>query len=230
MKHLALALIAIVACKSDKPPTPAPTPTTPSGTGSGSGSSVIAAGSDLGSAGAGSGSAACVIKVTMSQTNISWNGGGVKGQTDFKPGEPAHLDALNGLTKCAVWLVADDKLVYQDVVTTMDRLIKMGLVNVSLADPANSKPGPAPDPSGKLRDEPVVIITKTEVRFRDKVIGKPDDDAITAKLTAVLPKDPKDPTLIIQADKDTSAKTINRVVTAASNQGYANVLFAVKNK
>jgi len=232
MKHLLLLVVVAVACKSDKPPTPAPTPTE---TGSGSGSTVIAAGSgsettNVGSAG--SGSAACVIKVTLSQTNVAWDGGGVKGQTDFKPGERPHLDALKGITNCSAWLVTDDKLVYQDVVTVMDTLIKIGIVDVSLGDPSKNKatPPPMPDGSSKqaLRNEPILIITKTEVRFHDKVVGKPDDDAIATKLEAVLPKDPKDPTFIIQADKDTSTKTINRVITAAGNAGYTNVLFAVK--
>jgi biopolymer transport protein ExbD len=227
MKHLALVMIAIVACKSDKPAPPAPTPTD---LGSGSGSSAIAAGS-------GSGSAACVIKVTLTQTNVAWDGGGVKGQSDFKQGEKPHLDALNGL-KCSAWLVADDKMLYQDVIAVMDALVQLGITDVALGNPkkptdASSGSGSAaptkPDLTGDLEDAPVLIITKTEVTFHGKLVGKPDDEALATKLAALLPKDPKDPTFIIQADKDTAAKTINRVVTAAGNQGY-NVLFAVKNK
>jgi biopolymer transport protein ExbD len=252
MKHLALLLVvAVVACKSDKPPAPAPTPTE---TGSGSGSTVIAAGSgssttDVGSAG--SGSAACVIKVTLNPTNVAWDGGGVKGQSDFKAGESPHLDALKGITNCSAWLVADDAMIYQDVIAVMDALVKLGITDVSLGDPTKSKPTSIPTPgvtkkpltgvvglplSGRitsddvLKKAPVLIITKTEVRLHDKVVGKPDDAEIATKLAAVLPKDPSDPTFIVQADKDTSAKTINRVITAASNQGYTNVLFAVKNK
>jgi biopolymer transport protein ExbD len=234
MKPLALlVVVAIVACKSDKPPAPAPTPTE---IGSGSGSSVvIAAGSgsagSAGSGSAGSGSAACVIKVTLNQTNIAWDGGGIKGQNDFKPGEPPHLDALRGLT-CPAWLIADDKMRYQDVISVMDALIMMGIVEVSLSDPTKTKSGTVPARSDKqlLKEAPVLVITKTEVRFHDKLIGTPDDDAIATKLAAELPKDPKDPTFVIQADKDTSAKTINRVITGASNQGYTNVMFGVQNK
>jgi biopolymer transport protein ExbD len=267
MKHLvALLAIAIVGCKSGDKPAPAPTPTeTGSSAGSataGSGSAMAGSGSGSAMTGSGSGSnaATCLITIAMTRTNISWSGGGIsEGHSDYKPGEPPHLDVLKVVAPtCEAFLTADDNLKYQDVIAVMDSIVKLGLVNISLGK-AGDKPTPQkttrPQPNidmkwvkgadGKLtlqgtldplsgntvsKDTLVLVITKTQVTFKGEVLGKPDDAAIDVKIAAKLPASPKDPTLIIQADANTSSATINRVITAATNQGYTNVLFAVKNK
>jgi hypothetical protein len=140
----------------------------------------------------------------------------------------------------------------------MDAVVKLGLVNISLGKPGDTptpkkttRPQPDIDmkwvkgPDGKpmlqgtldrmsgssiSKDTLVLVISKTQVTFKGEAIGKPDDEAIDVKIAAKLPASPKDPTLIIQADASTPSATINRVITAAGNQGYTNVLFAVKNK
>jgi len=271
MKHLvALLAIAIVGCKSgDKPaPTPVPTETGSSAgsatagsamAGSGSGSGAGAGAATTGS-GSGSNAVTCLITIAMTRTNISWSGGGIsEGHSDYKPGEPPHLDVLKAVAPgCEAFLTADDNLKYQDVIAVMDSIMKLGLVNISLGkagDTPTPKKTTRPQPNidmkwvkgadGKLtlqgtldpmsgnavsKDTLVLVITKTQVTFKGEVLGKPDDAAIDVKIAAKLPPSPKDPTLIIQADASTSSATINRVITAASNQGYTNVLFAVKNK
>jgi biopolymer transport protein ExbD len=260
MKHLvALLAIAIVGCKSDKP-TPAPTPTeTGSGSSSGSAGSG-SAGSGSGSAGSGSNAAACLITIALTQTNISWSGGGIsEGHSDYKPGEPPHLDVLKAVDpRCDAFLTADDNMKYQDVISVMDSVVKLGLVNISLGKPGDvptkkktTRPQPNIDmkwvkgPDGKLtlqgsldplsgnalaKDTLVLVISKTQVTLEGEELGKPDDEALDVKIAAKLPASPKDPTLIIQADANTSSATINRAITAATNQGYTNVMFAVKNK
>jgi biopolymer transport protein ExbD len=269
MKHLAaLLVIAIVGCKSgDK------TGSTGSGdnggtgssTGSsttGSGSAMTGSGSGSAMSGSGSGSNAvtCLITIAMTQTNISWSGGGIsEGHSDYKPGEPPHLDVLKAVAPtCTAFLTADDNLKYQDVIAVMDAIVKLGLVNISLGKAGDTptphkttRPQPDIDikwvkgPDGKpmlqgtldpmsgssiSKDTLVLVISRTQVTFKGEVLGKPDDDALDIKIAAKLPPSPKDPTLIIQADASTSSATINRAITAASNQGYTNVMFAVKNK
>ena len=256
MKHVAaLLMVAIVGCKSGDT----------SGSGSatmGSGSAIAGSGSDSGSgsamAGSGSGSTApaCLITITLTRTNISWTGGGIsEGHSDYKPGEPPHLDVLRAVAPtCEAFLVAANDLKYRDVISVMDAIIKLGLVDVSLGEAGNpptkktARPQPndlkwVTGPDGKpmiqmaplagnaaLKDVPVLVITKTQVMFKGDVIGKPDDDQIGDKIAAKLPANPKDPMVILQADADTSALTINHVIWAVSKRGYTDTLFAVKNK
>ena len=73
-------------------------------------------------------------------------------------------------------------------------------------------------------------MSKTEVKVFGKSVGKPDDDALGASITAALPAAPKDPTLIIQADRSLTFAPIRAAIDAAAKVGYTNVLFAVKNK
>jgi len=212
-------------------------------------------------AGSGSSSTAptCLITITLTRSNISWTGGGISaGHSDYKPGEPPHIDVLKAVAPtCEAFLVAANDLKYQDVISVMDSIIKLGLVNISLGEagdpPTKKTVRPQPDMdmkwvtgadgkptlegtmdplSGNVvsKDTPVLVITKTQVMFKGEVIGKSDDDQIGDKIAAKLPANPKDPTLILQADADTSALTINHVIWAVSKQGYTDTLFAVKNK
>ncbi|MEO8846846.1 MAG: biopolymer transporter ExbD [Kofleriaceae bacterium] len=271
MRHLvALVVIAIVGCKSGDKPAPTPTPTeagagssTATGSGSAAAGSAAAGSAAAGSAAAGSGSGSstptCVLTIALTQTNLSWSGGGIsEGHSDYKPGEPPHVDVLKAVDpRCATLLTAADTMKYQDVIAVMDALVKLGLVNISLGkagDPptkrttrpqpnidmkwiksADGKPtlqGTLDPMSGSpiAKDTLVLVITKTQVTFKGEVLATPDDDKLGDKITAKLPADPKDPTLIIQADANTSSRTIARVIEAAGVRGYTNVLFAVKNK
>src|SRR4051812_4150175 len=129
MKALLVSCVLItVACKQgDKP---AGTHAG-SGSGSGSGSSVISAGS-------GSGSGQCIITVAIRPGTITYDGGGIAGNVDRKPGEAPNLDVLKPFAgKCATLVTADPSLLYQDVIVVMDTLVKDGIVDISLGKPGD---------------------------------------------------------------------------------------------
>jgi biopolymer transport protein ExbD len=206
-----------------------------------------------------------VITIAINIGSITYDGGGIAGNVDRKPGEAPNLDVLKPLAhKCSAFVTADPTLLYQDVIAVMDTLVKDGIVNVSLGKPGDKPPAggdqpkhadlppnlitgewktdangklvlegtikPQPAIKERLKDVPVLIVSKTRVMFHGEEIAKPDDTALDVKLAAVLPANPKDPTLILQADAQTPAATINRIIAAANNQGYTDLLFAVKNK
>jgi biopolymer transport protein ExbD len=182
--------------------------------------------------------------VAIKPGSITYEGGGIAGNVDRKPGEAPNLDVLKPLAaKCSAFVTADPTLLYQDVIAVMDALVKDGITNVSLGKPGDKPPADAngklvlegtikaqPALKQRLEDAPVLIVSKTQVMFQGKELAKPDDTALDVKLAAVLPANPKDPTLILQADAQTPAATINRILAAANNQGYTDLLFAVKNK
>ncbi|HET9987180.1 MAG TPA: hypothetical protein VFQ65_01640 [Kofleriaceae bacterium] len=262
MKSLiVVCVLGVVGCKQGgKEPATGSAGSASTGSAS-AGSSTVGSG---GSATAGS-AAGCVITVAIKPGSITYDGGGIAGNVDRKPGEAPNLDVLKPLAaKCSAFVIADPTLLYQDVITVMDTLVKDGIVNVSLGKPGDKPPAggdrpkradlppdlitsewktdasgklvlegaikPQPAVKARLRDVPVVVVTKTQVMFHGEEVAKPDDTALDTKVAAVLPANPKDPTLILQADAQTPAATINGIIAAANNQGYTELLFAVKKQ
>jgi biopolymer transport protein ExbD len=82
----------------------------------------------------------------------------------------------------------------------------------------------------RWKTTPILIVTKTQVMFQGKEIAKPDDAALEQEISVELPASPKDPTLILQADAQTPAGAITRIIAAAKDRGYTELLFAVKSK
>ncbi|HEU4733985.1 MAG TPA: hypothetical protein VFT22_39105 [Kofleriaceae bacterium] len=80
---------------------------------------------------------------------------------------------------------------------------------------------------------PVIIVTRQDVSLGGARIASVAEVAagtgLLASLTQALPPRPTDPTIILQADRDTDMTVINRVVQTASHAGYTAMLFAVKN-
>jgi len=219
---LALAVcVVVMGCKQKAEP-PA--------TGSGS------SGSATGSATAGSGSAACLITVAVNLGSITYEGGGIAGNVDRKPGEQPNLAVLKPFGgKCSVFLTADPALSYKDVFAVIDALAKDGLYNVALGKPGDKPEAPpithagTPLPdlgSAVLSDALTLSVTKTQITLRHQDLGKPDDATLESRLATALPANPADPTLILAADDAVPAATIHRIITVAKTQGYTNVLFA----
>jgi biopolymer transport protein ExbD len=258
MKHVLVSCaLAVVGCKQQAQPPPAPT-----GSGSSSGSGTTGSAT----AGSASGSAArCVITVAINVGTITYDGGGLAGNVDRKPGEAPNLDVLKQFAgKCSAFVTADPSLLYQDVILVMDTLVKDGIVDVSLGKPGDKPPAtddtkkhpdlpadvikgewktgpdgrlmlegtikPQPAVAERLKNTPVLIVSKTQVMFQGKEIGKPDDSALAEEITVALPASPKDPTLILQADAQTPAAAITKIIDAARERGYTDLLFAVKTK
>lgn len=186
----------------------------------------------------------CVVKVAAAPTAITYsttkaNGDIATGTIMWKPGEALHVDGLRPVAAdCGVArLTVDDALLYQDIVTVMDGLFSAGLRDVALdgagpplAGSGDAAPAPLPtrDAVGKA---PVLIVTATTIALGSAApFAKPDDAALEAELAGALPPKPSDPTLILQADAQTSAAAINHIVQGALKAGYTNLLFAVKSK
>jgi biopolymer transport protein ExbD len=100
-------------------------------------------------------------------------------------------------------------------------------------------PAPLPTSDNPLGDAPVVILTKTDVTLRidkrDELIGSVAELAKGSGQLADLarelpPKRASNAMVILQADRDTPAGLISRVVMTLKLVGYDSVLFAVKNK
>jgi biopolymer transport protein ExbD len=224
MKHLVLAIaIVLLGCKSEKPaPAAEPVAVAPSG----SAAAVKAAPP-----------ADCQLRITVAADKIAWDGA-LTGSTPWKAGDKPELTALAARPGCRAQVSADDAVKYQDVIAVMDNLVKLGITDLALVGsklPMQAAGSGSPTHVGALPDKatlqnaPLIVVTKTQVLLKDKVIGTPSDADLQAKLVAALPPKPSDPTAILQADKDTSSVTIMRVVDAASQTGYTNLLFAVKN-
>lgn len=101
------------------------------------------------------------------------------------------------------------------------------------AKPDQGKPA-APANRDALQTAPVLIVTTSELKLGDKVLG---DVANAAKgsgklpeLATALAELPAKGLLILQADQSTPATLINRIVVTAKGAGFDNLLFAVKNK
>jgi biopolymer transport protein ExbD len=229
MKHLTLvfAVVAVVACsKKDsaapdpkpvepkpepvkaevKPPEPKPEPPKPA--------------------------EPCVVKVSVGD-KISFEGGGVKGES---PTDAVDLSAVKPLAgKCTAEVTAPDTQSYQKVVTVMDKLVAAGITDVSIESGApDAKPTPAPktiDPKDAVKTAPVIIITKTDVKIANKAVGKvKDTDKLADAIAKALPPNPKEATVILQADESLTFATIRAAIAGSKKAGYDNVLFAVKNK
>ena len=187
MKLIAFAVVvALAGCKKSDPVV-----TTGSGS-SGSGSAIVVVAPDAAIAPADAAPAPCVIVVKLQIGKLSWDGGGITGNTDYKPGEVPHIDAMKAAPPtCVVFFSAANDLKYQDVISVIDAIVKIGLVDVQLGrdgDKVLPKQTTRPQPNmdikwakgadGKLAltgtidkmsgnaplaTAPVLIISKTEV-------------------------------------------------------------------
>lgn len=137
----------------------------------------------------------------------------------------------------AVVVKAGAAVRYQDVISAMDSSIKVGLVDVALDTPGQGSGSAHPPSRGKpdLATAPVVVVTKTEVSFAAKhvaTIAELEKGAISdpiPELARVLPATTNG-LAILQADQDTDARVITRIVNALRTAGFDNVMFAVKKR
>lgn len=232
------------AANAPKPPEPKPEPVLPETTKA----EPVAAG--------------CTVQIKITADKVSYDGGGVKGDVAYKPGASIDLAALKpAVGKCNANVWAEDKIAYQDVINVMDATTKVGITDVGIGSPTDTRTEPAkppkptapsgwtmttttsPDgkltitghmdpnaPKDKLLGMPILIMTKTDVQLAGKTIAKVSDEELIDKVAKALPPNPKNPTLILQADRELPFSTIAAAVKAAQASGYDNLLFAVKNK
>jgi biopolymer transport protein ExbD len=232
MKHLVLAIAFVtVSCKSEKapPPPPAPEPVAVA---------VASAPPPVSPAVVAAPPADCHLRIAIAVDKIAWDGA-LTGSSAWKAGDKPNLAALEARRGCHAQIASADTVKYQDVITVMDNLVTLGITDIALGGDAlpmqAAGSGATPHVSAlpdkaTLQNAPLIVITKTQVLLKDKVIGKPGDADLQAKLVAALPPKPSDPTAILQADQNTSSITVMRVVNAASQTGYTNLLFAVTSR
>ncbi len=117
-------------------------------------------------------------------------------------------------------------------------LIEPDATAAAAAGSATAPSPPSPPASGpdKLKNAPVLVITKDMLTLdaggTSTEIAKLADARSAAKLDALTKALPPthDGMLILQADESTPSNVINAVITTAKSAGYDNVLFAVKNR
>jgi biopolymer transport protein ExbD len=132
-------------------------------------------------------------------------------------------------------MTAADDLTYQQVIDVMDQLIKHGVKDVGLSSGADSTDSTAapPRPDGippDVKNAPIIVLSMKEVQVNGKVVAEIADGDFSALLTAALPPNPTDPTVVIQADKALDYRAVRIAIETADKAGYDNVLFAVKTK
>jgi biopolymer transport protein ExbD len=132
---LVLAGLTIAACssKQDSPPLPEPKPADPKKPATKPVDKPPSVGSD-----------GCEVAVmVLADGHVTFDGGGVKGATRLADIDFTALKPTVG--KCSASLWAEDTVTYQDVIATMDSLIKIGLIDVGLGPPGDdSTPSPRP--------------------------------------------------------------------------------------
>jgi biopolymer transport protein ExbD len=233
-------VLAIAGCKKkntdETPPTPTPTPVAGSGSASetGSGSATTPATTPTPTPPA----AKCELKVQLAGDGLTWTAGADTGEMP----KAIDVDKLKSTAKdlaakggpCTALIDADDKVLYQNVITAMDAIIAGGIADVALDIPG----GPAPSKSATdptkpdLKSGAVVVISKDAVTLDGKEVGKLADAKLDAALaTAFTDAKKTKPSrlLIVQADKDTTWANLSRIVGAGTTAGFPDVLFAVKN-
>jgi biopolymer transport protein ExbD len=241
-KTISIALVLALAggCKDKKkdpaPVEPAPLPT--AGSGSGSGSAMTPTTPTTPTTGSGSAVAAgCELALTIDGSSVSWKtatsaGAMADGIDAAKITETAKTVAAAG--PCTATISADDKVVYQDVITVMDAVTAGGIKDVGLEFGGPDMPKPTvTGPPPAVKEMPVVVITTDTVMLNSKELGKLADaklDAVLAAAFADAKKASPAGHLILQADKGTTWANLAKVVGAAYAAGFGNVLFAVKNK
>jgi biopolymer transport protein ExbD len=191
----------------------------------------------------------CMVKVTVTKDKVSWDGGGITGETARATADLSPLAPLAGT--CSVHMDPTDDVTYADVVAVMDELGKHGLRDIGLGrDPVKpTMPPPGPrDPGLEMKIGPdgtiygeskapadlskvvIVAITTKEVQVNGKAVAELADGDFSALLGAALPPDPQDPTIVIQADRSLEYRVISTAIETVDKAGYTNVLFAVKNQ
>jgi biopolymer transport protein ExbD len=170
--------------------------------------------------------ASCELQVTIASNKIKLEGpvkGSVARATDLH-GALAKVDRT-----CSVLLAADDTPSYQEIVTTVGQLKAEGFSRLAVSDAFKAWTLPLKDTTSKKL---VVTVSKLEVLVDGKSIGnRPDAPhlaaAVTAALEAIKARH-EGATLVIQADEETSAMTINKLIVGAHNAGFDEVLFDVR--
>ncbi|MBA3541424.1 MAG: hypothetical protein H0T79_17565 [Deltaproteobacteria bacterium] len=183
------------------------------------------------------------------------DGGSVRGETASSRGR-ADFSALKPLVgRCAASLWADDEIDYDALNLAMRTLVTLGIRDVRIesgwrnASPRR-RPPPRPrsvptiistwragkvevtgnfDPKQALENMPQIIATTTKVLIAGIVVGKPEDKGLALAVAKALAPNPKDPTIILQADARVEFVTIRHLIQGAKAAGYTNVLFAMKN-
>lgn len=235
-KTIALAvLLAVSACKGKKkeeaPVEPTPMPTT--GSGSGSGSAMTPA---TGSAIA---MTDCEVKFDVKVGSLSWTSTTAKGAMadGIDPAQvtAATKTAIPAGTTCHATISADDKVIYQDIITVMDAVLAGGISDIELdMKGAAAASDTGTSASGDLKTMPVVAVTTDAVLVNNKEVGKLADAKLDAALATAFADakkaSPDAGKIILQADKATTWAHLTRVVGAAKTAGFGDVLFAIKNK
>jgi len=167
---------------------------------------------------------------------------------DVTAGHKLDLPALKATaaTCAGANVIADDTMKYEDLMRTFDALVAQGFANLSAGEhPQHDK---AQLPAGTTRSsqtnegrivgrfeakpagEMPIVVVSTRVSVLGKEVGSPEDPGLREAIHAALPDATTSHTLILQADKTMTYRTLRAIVAAADTHGYTNILFGMTSK
>lgn len=234
MKHSLVVVVAVVvllatvACKQKKDESPAQTAAPPAP----AAAPVAPAAPAAPPAVEAPPPAKCELAIKASPSLYEYEGGGAKGTAKTIDQLKTAIAPLAG--KCEAVIAAQKAASYQELIAVLDAVNAAGITKVALDVEGTAKvPTGAGPPKSELKSMPLIVVTKTDVTFDKKKIGKPTDANLDGEVkTALEAAKAAHPgnTFILQADKDTSSAQVLAIVKGASSAGYTEVLFAVKMK
>jgi biopolymer transport protein ExbD len=232
VRRFGLSLLLVAACSTRKPensaPTAEPKPTT-----------VAEPAKPTSPPAPTAPAAECAITVELVADKVRLSGGPLK-PTDVPrvagaSPDLAQLEAHSGI--CAANIRAAPETSYRDVILVMERVHRIGIKDIWLGDhakpPASTSrrwPPKGVSPGEPFEDlqptPPIIVITTADVQVGGQTIGTVGSPFGRA-LTAALPPNPADPTIILQADPGLTYATIDEAIDATHAAGYTAVAFAV---
>jgi biopolymer transport protein ExbD len=186
----------------------------------------------------------CEMQIEIKGGGLSWRvpsrAGGIRFAGAMGDGivasqvTEAAKQAWSQYGPCTAVIRADDKVVYQDVVTVMDALVLGNIRDLELdLKGATARPPRKAATGGEVRSMSIVAVAPEAVYLNGLELGKladPNLDAALAAAYADAQKKTPGSQIVLQADRATTWANLARVVGAARTAGFTDVLFAVQNQ
>jgi biopolymer transport protein ExbD len=167
---------------------------------------------------------------------------------DITAGHTLDVAALKATAaSCAgANVLADQTMKYGELMKTFDTLVAQGFTNLSVGEPAQHAKAQLPAGTtrssttnegrivGRFEEKPAgeipIVVLGKRVTVLGQEIGAVEDPGLSAAISKALPAATAGHSLVLQADATTTVDTISKVVAAADDRGYTNILFGMTKK